>query len=283
MNVPRLEWDFSECPENQLRDCHDYEFARHVERLVISARELRSMLGGMTFDQRLECLVNEENFPDMPGVPGWEEKGMFDFHYGPLWQFCAEFPSKPFLCVPPGQRETLAKEGANLERIVLPFATLLTGWPDVSMSTEDAFRLPQDPHGPQGCDFILPSVVRKGKITLAASTSGTSPALARRLREELDAYLTEDMPALADLLAEVRTEIRRLGIKVENDQWQFAIDGQLRVLLAQRRLGQARAHLVRRLGIELTPVGVGNRLDEEVEDDAVRAIERAEADAARGM
>jgi siroheme synthase-like protein len=109
---------------------------------------------------------------------------------------------------------------------------------------------------PQNCDFILPSVVRKGKITLAASTSGTSPALARRLREELDDYLTEDMPALADLLAEVRKEIRARGIKVENDTWQYAIDGQLRVLLAQRRYGQARARLLSRMGIELTPVGV---------------------------
>ena len=110
---------------------------------------------------------------------------------------------------------------------------------------------------PKNCDFILPAVVRKGKITLAASTSGTSPALARRLREELDVYLTEDMPALADLLAEVRQEIRRRGIKVENDTWQYAIDGQLRVLLAQRKYGQARARLIERLGIELTPVGAG--------------------------
>jgi hypothetical protein len=80
--------------------------------------------------------------------------------------------------------------------------------------------------------------------------------LARRLREELDAYLTDDMPALADLLAEVRQEVRRRGIKIENDTWQQAIDGQLRVLLAQRRYGQARAHLLERLGIALTPVGV---------------------------
>ncbi len=109
---------------------------------------------------------------------------------------------------------------------------------------------------PANCDFILPSVVRKGNITLAASTSGASPALARRLREELDAYLTEDMPALADLLAEMRQEIRKRGIKVENDTWQYAIDGQLRVLLAQRRYGQARARLIQRLGIELTPIGV---------------------------
>jgi siroheme synthase-like protein len=105
------------------------------------------------------------------------------------------------------------------------------------------------------CDFILPAVVRKGKITLAASTSGSSPALARRLREELDAYLTDDMPALADLLGEVRQEIRKRGLKVDSDTWQYAIDGQLRVLLAQRKYGQARARLIERLGIELTPVG----------------------------
>jgi len=109
---------------------------------------------------------------------------------------------------------------------------------------------------PVNCDFILPAVVRKGKITLAASTSGSSPALARRLREELDAYLTEDMPALADLLSEVRHEVRKRGLKVANDTWQYAIDGQLRVMLAQRRYGQARARLLSRLGIDLMPVGV---------------------------
>lgn len=109
---------------------------------------------------------------------------------------------------------------------------------------------------PRHCDFILPAVVRKGKITLAASTSGSSPALARRLREELEAYLTDDMPALADLLTEVRQEVRARGLKVENDTWQRAIDGQLRVLLAQRKYGQARARLLRGLGIELTPIGV---------------------------
>jgi precorrin-2 dehydrogenase/sirohydrochlorin ferrochelatase len=106
---------------------------------------------------------------------------------------------------------------------------------------------------PVNCDFILPAVVRKGKITLAASTAGASPALARRLREELDAYLTEDMPALADLLAEVRQEVRARGIKVENDTWQEAIDTKLRVMLAQRRYEEARAYLVERLGIELSP------------------------------
>jgi hypothetical protein len=77
--------------------------------------------------------------------------------------------------------------------------------------------------------------------------------LARRLREELDAYLTEDMPALADLLAEVRQEVRARGIKIENDTWQTAIDEPLRVLLAQRKYVQARERLLHGLGIELEP------------------------------
>lgn len=102
---------------------------------------------------------------------------------------------------------------------------------------------------PANCDFILPSVVRKGKITLAASTAGTSPALARRLREELEDYLTDDMPALADLLAEVRVEVRRRKLRVENDTWQQAIDSRLRVLLAQRRYDEARTYLIDRLGV----------------------------------
>jgi siroheme synthase-like protein len=104
---------------------------------------------------------------------------------------------------------------------------------------------------PANCDFILPSVVRKGQITLCASTAGASPALARRLREELDAYLTDEMPALADLLAEARREARRQGVRVENDTWQEAIDEQLRVLLAQRKYEQARTRLFTHLGVRM--------------------------------
>jgi precorrin-2 dehydrogenase/sirohydrochlorin ferrochelatase len=102
---------------------------------------------------------------------------------------------------------------------------------------------------PANCDFILPSVVRKGKITLATSTAGTSPALARRLREELEAYLSDDMPALADLLAEVRAELRARGARVANETWQEAIDEELRVLLAQRKHRQAKVRLVGSLGV----------------------------------
>jgi precorrin-2 dehydrogenase/sirohydrochlorin ferrochelatase len=107
---------------------------------------------------------------------------------------------------------------------------------------------------PANCDFILPAVIRRGSITVAASTGGTSPALARRLREELEAYLTEEMPALAELLGEVRNDLRSRGLMPDADTWQRAIDEDLRVLLAQRKYRQAKTRLLEGLGAgELVP------------------------------
>jgi len=108
---------------------------------------------------------------------------------------------------------------------------------------------------PAHCDFILPSVVRRGSMTIAISTGGGSPAMARRVREELTDYFTEDFEALADLLAEVRAELKSRGVllTIPQQTWQDAIDGNLRALLAQRRVGQAKALLYARLGPAVTP------------------------------
>src|SRR5574342_131614 len=41
---------------------------------------------------------------------------------------------------------------------------------------------------PAHCDFILPSVLRRGPLSVAVSTGATSPAMARMVREELESY-----------------------------------------------------------------------------------------------
>jgi len=103
---------------------------------------------------------------------------------------------------------------------------------------------------PAYCDFILPSVVRSGKIVVAASTGGTSPAMARRLREDLTAFLNEDYAPLADLLADVRREIRAAKLSVDAETWQSAIDARLRTLVVQGRTDEARSRLREALGVE---------------------------------
>jgi precorrin-2 dehydrogenase / sirohydrochlorin ferrochelatase len=42
------------------------------------------------------------------------------------------------------------------------------------------------------CDFYVPSIVRKGPIVVAISTSGTLPLLSKRLRRELEIWITKD-------------------------------------------------------------------------------------------
>ncbi len=64
---------------------------------------------------------------------------------------------------------------------------------------------------PAECNFIAPSVVRRGPLLLAVSTSGTSPAFARTLRKELEkSYgpeLSEYLKFLKKLRAKAMTAI----------------------------------------------------------------------------
>jgi siroheme synthase-like protein len=61
---------------------------------------------------------------------------------------------------------------------------------------------------PEVCSFILPAVHRRDPITLAVSTSGASPALAKRLRDELGARIDERHVELAHRLRELRPWVR---------------------------------------------------------------------------
>jgi siroheme synthase-like protein len=62
---------------------------------------------------------------------------------------------------------------------------------------------------PDLCDFIMPAVVRRGDIAIAISTGGTSPGLAARLRRDIEAIIGPEYAQLAEMLAEIRPEIRR--------------------------------------------------------------------------
>lgn len=103
---------------------------------------------------------------------------------------------------------------------------------------------------PPNCDFILPAVIRSANVVLAASTGGTSPALARRLREDLTAFLDEGYGPLGELLGAVRSEVRAAGVHIDPEAWQRAIDAKLRTLIAQDRIEDARNRLRRALGLE---------------------------------
>ena len=85
-------------------------------------------------------------------------------------------------------------------------------------------------------DFIVPSQLRRGDITIAVSTAGKSPALARKIRTRLEKDFGTEYASLALLVDEVRSELKRQGIKINGYGWQEAID--LDVLIELLRAGQ---------------------------------------------
>jgi precorrin-2 dehydrogenase/sirohydrochlorin ferrochelatase len=61
---------------------------------------------------------------------------------------------------------------------------------------------------PEHCNYIFPARIERGLLTLAIFTHGTSPALSKRVRRELERLLGPEYGELAALLAEIRPRVR---------------------------------------------------------------------------
>jgi siroheme synthase-like protein len=61
---------------------------------------------------------------------------------------------------------------------------------------------------PPNCDFYFGSVVTRGDLQIAISTAGESPALAQRLRREIDEQLPRDLGPWLSELGALRREVR---------------------------------------------------------------------------
>ena len=96
-------------------------------------------------------------------------------------------------------------------------------------------------------DLIMPGIAQQGDLIVAVSTSGTSPAMARKMREEIEAFLTEDWALMLQLAAEVRAELREKGTLVDPEVWNKALDSDLRRLLAEGKRPEAKERLLREL------------------------------------
>ena len=102
---------------------------------------------------------------------------------------------------------------------------------------------------PAYCSFILPAVVRRGPLTVAVASGGATPALTRALREHLELALGPEWGALAELAAEARRELRASGRTADGETWKRALASDVRALVAERRLDDARRELRSRLAM----------------------------------
>ena len=72
------------------------------------------------------------------------------------------------------------------------------------------------------CTFIAPALIQRNDVTVAVSTAGTSPALARRLREEMSADTCNCLrwANVGPILTEARKDIRSRGLVMCPEKWQ---------------------------------------------------------------
>jgi siroheme synthase-like protein len=100
---------------------------------------------------------------------------------------------------------------------------------------------------PAHCDAILPAVVRRGAVTVAVSTGGASPALARAVRQRIEAALPDAYGPLAEVAADARRELRAAGRRAGADDWLAALDAGLGALLEGAPSDEAARRLRARL------------------------------------
>lgn len=71
---------------------------------------------------------------------------------------------------------------------------------------------------PRWCDFITPALVRRGRLAVAISTGGASPALARRIREDLEAHFGAEYAVALEILARMRPHLAKRNLSLADKQ-----------------------------------------------------------------
>jgi uroporphyrin-III C-methyltransferase/precorrin-2 dehydrogenase/sirohydrochlorin ferrochelatase len=128
---------------------------------------------------------------------------------------------------------------------------------EVAAAARAAGRLVNAVDDVPNCDFIAMSVLRRGDLQVAISTGGGSPAMARWLREELEARLPDELGTLLDLLAEARLELKAGQRIPAYATWRRAITPDLLRALADGKRDEAKRKLFEALGLRPLPLGEG--------------------------
>lgn len=114
---------------------------------------------------------------------------------------------------------------------------------------------------PAHCSFIVPSLVERGDLLLAISTSGQSPALAKLLRQKLQKEIGPEYAFLLKLLGAVRRKIlpRAFGQKGKQKIFRQLVREDLLSLIRKkdRRGMEARLRSILGPGISLKELGLG--------------------------
>ncbi|MEX2405985.1 MAG: bifunctional precorrin-2 dehydrogenase/sirohydrochlorin ferrochelatase [Actinomycetota bacterium] len=100
------------------------------------------------------------------------------------------------------------------------------------------------------CDFAAPAVVRRGDLVVAIGTGGRSPALARKVREDIEARYGQEWEEVLAVVARVRSETlpQLTDLTTRGRRWRSALDlDEAAALVRAHRSDELRRRLLERL------------------------------------
>ena len=112
---------------------------------------------------------------------------------------------------------------------------------------------------PEKCSFILPAMHSQGDLTIAVSTSGSSPALAKKIRQDLSTCFGPEYARYLGLMRRLRSLILELGRPTEENTLLFRDLTQSQLLDAVHREDHAQILAVLR---EVLPESLHHRLED---------------------
>ena len=96
---------------------------------------------------------------------------------------------------------------------------------EVAAASEAAGLLCNVVDDPDASRFITPSIIERAPITVAISTAGAAPVLARRLRERIESLLPAAYGRVAEFMQRNRDEVKRLPFAERRQLWETFLDG----------------------------------------------------------
>ncbi|MDA8227075.1 MAG: bifunctional precorrin-2 dehydrogenase/sirohydrochlorin ferrochelatase, partial [Desulfitobacterium hafniense] len=111
---------------------------------------------------------------------------------------------------------------------------------EVASDAKDNLRHINVVDDPDKCSFIVPSIMERGDLTIAVSTAGSSPIVARQVRAELETMYGDEMAEYLSLLKSWRADAKKsLPLNKREKFWQKATDGEVLSLIKAKRLNEA--------------------------------------------
>jgi precorrin-2 dehydrogenase / sirohydrochlorin ferrochelatase len=74
---------------------------------------------------------------------------------------------------------------------------------------------------PSDCNFIVPSILRRGDLVVSISTSGKSPAFAKKIRRDLEEHFGDEFESFLDVMGSLRESVLSLGLSQEQNKKVF--------------------------------------------------------------